>query len=129
MSTNFRNNLDGPAWHKAFQPFGQPAVQKVREHRQGQVEVHVQTNVAAQAIEVKERDLLTKVVLHVIPAGVGLDDFASRLRLRQVIGQEEGRGFVPQPRHDQLPHGAFVVRRAGPIHRHTGPGGASPWPE
>ena len=45
---------------EAFQPFGQVAVQEVRQHRQRQVEVHVQAHVAAQAIEVKERDLFTK---------------------------------------------------------------------
>ena len=100
---------------ESLQSFRQLAVQKVREHRQGQVKVHVQANVTAQAIEVKERDLLTKVVLHVIPAGVGLDDFASRLRLRPVVGQEKGRRFVPQPRHDQLPHGAFVAVELDPF--------------
>jgi hypothetical protein len=31
---------------------------------------------------VKERDLLTKVVLHVIPAGVGLDGFSADNRGR-----------------------------------------------
>ena len=41
---------------ESLQSFRQPAVQKIREHRQGQVEVHIQANVAAQAIEVKERD-------------------------------------------------------------------------
>ena len=94
---------------KAFHPFGQTAVQQVGQHRQRQVKVHVQTHVAAQAIEVEERDLCTEVILDVIPAGVGLDDFAGRLRLRVVIGQEEGRGFVPQPRHDQLPQGALIA--------------------
>ena len=76
---------------EAFEPFGQLAVEEVREHRQGQIKVHVQANVATQAIEVKERDLFTQVILDVIPARVGLDDFASRLRLRLVVGQEEGR--------------------------------------
>ena len=54
----------------------------------------------------KERDLFTQLILDVIPARVGLDHFSGGLRLRMVVGQEEARGFVPQPRHDQLPHGA-----------------------
>ena len=29
--------------------------------------------------------LFAEVVFHVIPAGVGLDDFASRLRLRMIV--------------------------------------------
>ena len=76
---------------EAFEPFGQLAVEEVREHCQGQVKIHVQANVATETIEVKERDLFTQVILDVIPARVGLDDFASRLRLRLVVGQEEGR--------------------------------------
>ena len=94
---------------KTLQPFSQPAVQEVRQYRQGQVEFHVQANIAAQTVEVKKRDLLTKMILDVIPARVSLDDFSGSLRLRQVIGQEVGRGFVTEARHDQLPHSPFVV--------------------
>src|SRR6516165_9823828 len=85
---------------KAFQPLGQPAIEQVREHCQGQVEVYVQADVTAQAIEVKERDLLTKVVLYMIAACIGLNDIASGLPLRQVVGQEKSRRFLPQPCHD-----------------------------
>ena len=56
----------------------------------------------------KERDLLTQLVFHVIPARVGLDDVASCLWLRPVVGQEKGWRFVSEPRDNQLPHGAFV---------------------
>ena len=118
---------DGPA----SKPFSRPAsfaVQQVGQHRQRQVEVHVQTHVAAQAIQVEERDLFTQAVLDVIPAGVGLDDLAGRLPLRPVVGQEEGRRFVPQPRHDQLPQLAFVAVESDPFIDISGPGGASPWP-
>jgi hypothetical protein len=100
---------------KTLEPFGQVAVQKVREHRQGQVEVHVQAYVTAQAIEMKKRDMLINIVFDMIPARIGLDGFAGRLRLRQVVGQEEGRVFVPQPRRDQLPHGAFVAVELDPF--------------
>ena len=58
VSTNFRYNLDGPA-REALETFAQPVVQQVRQHRQGQVEIHVQANLATQAIEMKERDLFT----------------------------------------------------------------------
>ena len=58
VSTNFRYNLDGPT-REALETFAQPAVQQVRQHRQGQVEIHVQANLATQAIEMKERDLFT----------------------------------------------------------------------
>ena len=44
---------------EALETFAQPAVQQVRQHRQGQVEIHVQANLATQAIEMKERDLFT----------------------------------------------------------------------
>ena len=128
VSTNFRNSRAGPARAKPFSRSARLAVQQVRQHRQGQVEVHVQPHVAAQAIEVEERDLFTKVVLDVISAGVGLDDFAGRLRLRQVVGQEEGRRLVAQPRHDQLPQVAVVAVELGPARRRTGSGDASPWP-
>jgi hypothetical protein len=64
---------------------------------------YVQANIAAQAIEVKERDLFSQAVLDVIPARVGLVDFSRSLLLRLVVGQEKGRGFVPQPCDDQLP--------------------------
>src|SRR5271157_1326659 len=100
---------------KALQPFAQSAVQEVRQYRQGQVEIYIQANIAAQAIEVKKRDLFTKVVLDVIPARVSLDDLPRRLWLGQVIGQEESRGFVPQPRHDQLPCGALVAVEPDPF--------------
>ncbi|HMB02239.1 MAG TPA: hypothetical protein VKP69_00690, partial [Isosphaeraceae bacterium] len=42
-------------------------------------------------------------------------DFTGRLWLRPVVGQEEGRRFVPQPRDDQLPHGAFVAVEVDPF--------------
>jgi hypothetical protein len=91
--------------HKALEPFRQSAAQEVSQYWQSQVVFHVQANVAAQAIEMKKRDLLTKVVLHVISARVSLDEFSRRLRLGQGIGQEERRGFLTLPCHDQLPHG------------------------
>src|ERR1700677_2509342 len=50
-----------------------------------------------------------------IPTRVGLDGVAGRLRLRQVVGQEEGRVFVAQPRHDQLPYCAFVAVELDPF--------------
>src|SRR5262249_27869623 len=62
--------------HETLESFGQPAVQEVRKDRQRQVEVHVQSYVTAQAIEVKERDLFTQLILDVIPARIGLDDFS-----------------------------------------------------
>ena len=55
------------------------------------------------------------MIIDVIPARIGLDDFACRLHLRAVVGQEEGREFVPQPLHDQLPHGAFVADEPDPF--------------
>ena len=55
---------------ETLESFGQPAVEQVRQDRQCQIEVHVQPHVAAQAIEVKERDLFPEVVLHVVPARV-----------------------------------------------------------
>ncbi len=63
----------------------------------------------------KETDLFPKHVLHVISAGVGLDDFAGGLPLRQVVGQEKGRRLVPQPRHDQLPRSAVVTVELDPF--------------
>jgi hypothetical protein len=56
-----------------------------------------------------------QLILHVIPAGIGLNHFSGRLGLRPVVGQEEGRRFVPQPRHDQLPHGPFVAVKFDPF--------------
>jgi hypothetical protein len=53
------------------------------------------------------------VVLDVIAAGVGLDDVAGRLPVWEVVGQEEGRGFVPQPCHDQLPHATIIALEFG----------------
>ena len=44
---------------EALETFAQPVVQQVRQHRQGQVEIHVQANLATQAIDMKERDLFT----------------------------------------------------------------------
>jgi hypothetical protein len=89
--------------NEPFEQFGQPPVDEVREHRQSQINVHVQSNVATQTIEVKKRDLFTQVILEVIPACVSLNDFACRLWFRLLVGQEEGRRFVSQSRHDQLP--------------------------
>jgi hypothetical protein len=64
-ATNPQGNLlfwNAPARPgEAFELLGQAAVQEVRQRRQGQVEVHVQANVAAQAVEVEGRDLFTKV--------------------------------------------------------------------
>ena len=107
--------LGGASPAESLQSFRQIAVQKVREHRQGQVKIHVQANITAQAIKMKETDLFPKQVLHVISAGVGLDDFAGRLPSRQVVGQKEGRGLMPQPRHDQLPLGSIVALELDPF--------------
>src|SRR3954454_12359246 len=55
------------------------------------------------------------MVLNVISTGVDPDDLAGRLRLREVIGQDEGRRLVPQPRHDQLPQVAVVASEPDPL--------------
>ena len=36
----------------------------------------------------EKRDLFTELILHVIPTGIGLDDFAGRLRSGPVVRQE-----------------------------------------
>src|SRR3954454_9043033 len=55
------------------------------------------------------------MVLNVISTGVDPDDLAGRLRLREVIGQEERRRLVTQPRHDQLPQVAVVAVEPDPL--------------
>ena len=90
VSSNFRYTFEALACPKPFDPRGQAAVQQVGQHRQRQVEVHIQPDVAAQAIEVEERDLFTEAILDVIPLGISLDDLAGRLSLRAVI-QAAGR--------------------------------------
>ena len=100
---------------EALQPSGSAPVQEISQDRQVQDEVHVQPDRAAQAIEREGRDLFTKGVLHVIPTGGGLDGFACRLRLREVVGPDERRRLVPQSRHDQLPQVAVGAVEPDPL--------------
>jgi hypothetical protein len=80
-----------------FQTLGQTAIQQIRYNRQGEIEVHVQPHIAAQAIQMEERDLFSQPVLDVIPAGVGLDDLPSGLTLRAIVGQEKVGDSCPRP--------------------------------
>jgi len=55
------------------QPRGQPTVTAVRQHGQGYVQVHVQADLARQAVQVEEVDADTQGVLDTIPPGIAGD--------------------------------------------------------
>ncbi len=79
VAMNFQNSFDGPVRPS---PFSRSA--NLRYKRSAST---LRVRSKSAAIEMKEGDLFAELVFHVIPAGVGLDDLASRLRLRTVVRQ------------------------------------------
>src|SRR3954454_11628803 len=51
------------------QTLRQTSIQQVRHHRQREVEIHVEPDVTAQAVQMKERDLFAQPILDVIQGG------------------------------------------------------------
>src|SRR6266852_2945797 len=92
---------------KAVQLVGQPAVAAVGDHREGNVEIDVESDFTGQAIEVKEVHADAQAVLDAVAAGVAQHQVA--WGDLEVVGQKQRIAFAAQASHSDLTQGAIVT--------------------
>ena len=86
---------------------GQEPIEAAGHQGQLQVAVDLHRHRRGQGVHVEEVDPVLDRVLDDHPLGVAADELGGRAM--QLVGQEQGRLFVPQVGDGQLPQRAVVV--------------------
>lgn len=92
---------------EALKLVGQHAVKGVGDHGCENIEMHLHQDGGRQGVEIEELDCLGDDILHPPPPGVVTDD--TFCRRRKIVGDQEGRFFMPVPPDDDLPELSFII--------------------